>query len=40
MGAHCSLGSQLVMAELTAVLAELGRSYRLTAKTDTEWKGG
>jgi cytochrome P450 len=39
MGAHYCLGSQLAMAELTSVLAELGSSYSLTAKTDTEWKG-
>jgi cytochrome P450 len=39
MGAHYCLGSQLALAELTAVLAELGRSYSLTANTDTEWRG-
>lgn len=37
MGAHYCLGSQLAMAELTAVLAELARSYSLTADTDTDW---
>jgi cytochrome P450 len=39
MGAHYCLGSQLALAELTAVLAELGRSYSLAADTNTEWKG-
>lgn len=39
MGAHYCLGSQLAMAELTAVLAELARSYSLTADTDTDWPG-
>ncbi|KAF6251874.1 cytochrome P450 [Scenedesmus sp. NREL 46B-D3] len=38
MGAHYCLGSHLAMAELTAVLSELGRSYSMTADTNTDWQ--
>jgi cytochrome P450 len=38
MGQRTCLGINLALAEMAAVLSELGRSYSLTADWQTEWK--
>lgn len=37
-GQRTCIGMNLAYAEMTAVLAELGRTYNLQADTATEWK--